>query len=181
MAVQPRVEWFREETRAMIFSEALEILERIGVFVENAEALELLDGAGARIDTGTNRVLLPAHLVLRALATAPSRIRVYDRTGACAMDMGEDRVHFNPGSAALRVFDYQLGRARTPVTQDLVFFSTLIDALPNYAAQSTGIIPGDVPEGLADRFRLFVALQCSTKPVVTGTFNKTAFDFNGFS
>lgn len=175
MAIQPRVRWFREETRARIFTEALEILERIGVYVENEEALELLHGAGARVEASRQRVSVPPQLVIRALATTPGRVRVYDRTGECAMDLGEDRVHFNPGSAALRVFDYQLGKARTPVTQDLIFFSTLTDALPNYAAQSTGVIPGDVPEDLADRFRLFVALQYSVKPVVTGTFGKEAF------
>jgi trimethylamine--corrinoid protein Co-methyltransferase len=175
MAIQPRVRWFREETRARIFSEALEILERVGVFVENDEALELLDGAGAKVDGPGGRVLIPPHLVIRALATTPGRVKVFDRTGECAMDLGEDRVHFNPGSAALRIFDYQLGKARTPITQDLIFFSTLTDALPNYAAQSTGVIPGDVPEDLADRFRLFVALQYSIKPVVTGTFGKEAF------
>lgn len=175
MSVQPRVRWFREETRARIFTEALEILEKIGVFVENDEALALLDGAGARIDSHTGRVQIPSHLVIRALATAPGRIKVFNRLGECVMDLGGDRVHFNPGSAALRIFDYQLGRARTPVTQDLISFSTLTDALPNYAAQSTGVIPGDVHEDLADRFRLFVALQYSVKPVVTGTFGKEAF------
>jgi trimethylamine--corrinoid protein Co-methyltransferase len=91
------------------------------------------------------------------------------------MDLGDDRVHFNPGSAALKVLDHDLGRARIPVTQDLVNFSRLTDALPNYAAQSTCVVPGDVPEDLADRFRLFVALQYSIKPVVTGTFGKEAF------
>ena len=176
MSIQPRVRWFPEEIRARIFSEALDILEKIGVFVENDEALELLDGAGAQVDSPKTRVHIPPHLVIRALATTPGRVEVFNRLGECVMDLGEDRVHFNPGSAALRVFDYQLGRARTPTTQDLIFFSTLTDALPNYAAQSTGVIPGDIHEDLADRFRLFVALQYSVKPVVTGTFGKEAFN-----
>jgi trimethylamine--corrinoid protein Co-methyltransferase len=175
MAVQPRVRWFKESTRARIFDEALSILEKVGVFVENDEALQLLDGAGARIESSKGRVLIPPHLVIRALATTPGRIKIFNRKGEDVMDLGGDRVHFNPGSAALRILDYELGRARTPITEDLVNFSRLIDALPNYAAQSTGVIPGDVPEDLADRFRLFVALQFSVKPVVTGTFGKEAF------
>jgi len=175
MAVQPRVRWFKESTRARIFDEALAILEKVGVYVENDEALQLLDGAGARIESSKGRVLVPPHLVIRALATAPGRIKIFNRKGEDAMDLGGDRVHFNPGSAALRIFDYELGRARTPITEDLVNFSRLTDALPNYAAQSTGVIPGDVPKDLADRFRLFVALQFSVKPVVTGTFGKEAF------
>ena len=92
------------------------------------------------------------------------------------MDLGEDRVHFNPGSAALRVYDFAEQRARTPVTTDVVAFATLTDALPNYAAQSTGVIPGDVPETLADRYRLYLGLLYSSKPIVTGTFEKQAFE-----
>ena len=54
-------------------------------------------------------------------------------------------------------------------------FATLADALPNFAAQSTGVIPGDVPEMLADRYRLYLGLLFSSKPIVTGTFEKQAF------
>ena len=175
MSVQPRVRWFGTEEREKIIEEAVDVLARVGVFVENDEAIELLDGAGARIDSTTGRVLIPEHLIESALQSAPSRIQIFDRYGEMAMDLGEDRVHFNPGSAALRIFDYGLGKARTPVTSDVVAFSRLTDALPNYAAQSTGVIPGDVPEGLADRYRVYIGLLSSQKPLVTGTFEKRAF------
>jgi len=175
MSVQPRVSWFTKETRNKIVEEAVDILERIGVFVENDEAIELLDGAGAKVESGTGRVLIPAPLIEASLQSAPGRIQVFDRYGDMTMDLGGDRIHFNPGSAALRVFDYRLGKARTPVTADVVAFSRLTDALPNYAAQSTGVIPGDVPEDFADRYRLYIGLLSSQKPIVTGTFEKRAF------
>lgn len=175
MVVNPRVNWFDEEGRRRIVEEALEILEKLGVFVENEEALSLLDGAGARVDGGKGRVLIPAAVTERALASAPGRILVYDRRGEVAMDLGGDRLHFNPGSAALRIYDYGKGTARTPATSDLVKFATLTDALPNYAAQSTGVVPGDVPDEIADRYRLYIALIYSSKPVVTGTFKIDAF------
>ncbi|MCK4236683.1 MAG: trimethylamine methyltransferase family protein, partial [Candidatus Krumholzibacteria bacterium] len=175
MNMNPRIMWFSEETRNKITGEAVSILDEIGVFVENEEALALLHGAGARIDRDKGRVFVPSSLVEKALETAPGRILVYDRHGEAVMDLGEDRVHFNPGSAALRIYDYAQGKARVPATDDLVKFATLIDALPNYAAQSTGIVPGDVPEGIADRYRVYIALQYSIKPVVTGTFKVDAF------
>jgi trimethylamine--corrinoid protein Co-methyltransferase len=175
MSVIPRVAWFDEKTRGKIVSEAVDILERIGVFVENDEAVELLAGAGARVDAADGRVFVPPSLVEKALETAPSRILLYNRRGEPVMDLSGDRVHFNPGSAALRIYDHGAGRARTPVTADLVAFATLVDALPNYAAQSTGIVPGDVPEEIADRYRVYIALQYSVKPVVTGTFKVDAF------
>jgi trimethylamine--corrinoid protein Co-methyltransferase len=175
MGMQPRVTWFSENDRQRIVDEAMQILETIGVFVENEEAAALLSGAGARVDTKTRRVFIPSSLVENALETAPPRIKVFNRHGDVGMDLGGDRVHFNPGSAALRVYDYNGRRARTPVTNDLIKFAVLTDALPHFAAQSTGIVPGDVPEDIADRYRLFVALQYSIKPVVTGTFKVEAF------
>jgi trimethylamine--corrinoid protein Co-methyltransferase len=175
MSVQPRVTWFTTETRKKIVEEAVDVLERIGVFVENEEALELLSGAGAKVESTTGRVLIPGPIIETALQTAPGRILIFDRYGQESMDLGDDRVHFNPGSAALRVYDFKLGKARTPLTSDVVAFSKVTDALPNFAAQSTGVIPGDVPEGLADRYRVFIGLLTSRKPVVTGTFDKRSF------
>ena len=175
MSVIPRVSWFDEETRKRIVAEAIDILEKVGVFVENDEAIELLAGAGASVDEEHGRVSIPGSLVEKALETAPSRVLLYNRDGEPVMDLGDDRVHFNPGSAALRIYDHEQRRARTPVTADLVRFSSLIDALPNYAAQSTGVVPGDVPEEIADRYRVYVGLQYSKKPIVTGTFKVDAF------
>jgi trimethylamine--corrinoid protein Co-methyltransferase len=175
MSTSPRVAWFSEDARKRIVDEASAILEEVGVFVENEEAISLLDGGGARVDKGKGRVFIPSSLSEKALETVPRRIQVYDRHGETAMDLGGDRVHFNPGSAALRIYDYKGGRARIPVTGDLIRFASLIDALPNYAAQSTGVIPGDVAEEIADRYRVYIALQYSVKPVVTGTFRIDAF------
>jgi trimethylamine--corrinoid protein Co-methyltransferase len=175
MSLIPHVTWFRGEARKRIVGEAFRILEEVGVFVENEEARSLLDGAGARIDTGKGRAYVPPSLVEKALETAPRRVFIYDRHGEPVMDLGDDRIHFNPGSAALRIYDYDKGKARTPATGDLVKFARLTDALPHYAAQSTGVISGDVPEEIADRYRLYIALQFSTKPVVTGTFKVDGF------
>jgi len=173
--IRPQVTWFSRQTRGNIVEEAISVLEKIGVIVDNEAALAALAAAGARVDQPQRRVRIPAECVQRTLRTAPRRVRVYDLQGKVAMDLGENRLHFNPGSAALRIFDAQTGDARTPLTQDLVRFAKLVDALPNYAAQSTGLIPGDVPPQIADRYRLYVTLLHSVKPVVTGTFRVDGF------
>jgi trimethylamine--corrinoid protein Co-methyltransferase len=173
--VNPRISWWTENARKRIVDDAKRILEEIGVFVENDEALALLDGAGACIDKKGRQVRIPAALVEKAVESAPAKVSLYNRRGEEAMHLGGDRVHFNPGSAALRIYDPKEKRARTPVTADLVRFAALIDALPGYAAQSTGLIAGDVPQEIQDRYRLFLALHYSAKPVVTGTFRVDAF------
>jgi len=62
-----------------------------------------------------------------------------------------------------------------PVTSDLIRFARLADALPNLGAQSTALVPSDVPEAIADRYRLFLVLLNSSKPIVTGTFSLDGF------
>ncbi len=179
--IRPTVRPLSEELVEKVFAEALDVLARKGIFVENDEALELLDGAGARPqDSGpeagdASRVVrLPENLVARALESAPKRIRVYDAAGEPAMDLGEDRVHFDPGSAAINILDGESGLMRKPTSQDALNFSRLTNGLVNMNAQSTGVVPADVPERLADRYRLYLALHGSRKPVVTGTFEVEA-------
>jgi trimethylamine--corrinoid protein Co-methyltransferase len=174
-AVRPKIRWLTEDATNTIVVEAQRVLAEIGVFVENAAAAALLREAGCTVSTDGKRILIPEELVGRALSTAPSCVRLYDRDGVEAMTLEGDNIHFNPGSAALHVYDPEQKVIRDGRVEDLVEFSTLTDLLPHYAAQSTGIIPADVPEDLGDRFRLFVALQCSKKPVVTGTFRVDAF------
>ncbi|HEX9975160.1 MAG TPA: trimethylamine methyltransferase family protein, partial [bacterium] len=58
----------------------------------------------------------------------------------------------------------------------LINLSRLTHSLNNLAAQSTGLVSSDVPQEIGDRYRLFIALQNCTKPVVTGTFALDAFD-----
>jgi trimethylamine--corrinoid protein Co-methyltransferase len=158
-----------------IVDEAMETLEEVGVFVENEQGRGLLGDSGAKVDAAQQRVHIPRDLVERCLKTAPAHIQVYNRDGQLALDLRDDRVHFDPGSAALRIFDPRLDKPRDALTEDLVCLARLVDQLPNFKAQSTALISSDVPEEMGDRYRLYIALMYGTKPVVTGTFAKEGF------
>ncbi len=170
---RPRVTLLTQAQVETIVDQAIEVLGKVGVFVENRDGLALLDGAGQRIDGG--RVFLTEAAIRGALATAPERVALPDRDGKPALDLGGDDVHFDPGSAALWFLDPDTHRRRSPTAVDCVHLAWVTQACGNLAAQSTGLIPGDLPEEIADRYRLYVALRHSTKPVVTGTFRKDAF------
>ncbi len=172
---RPKLELLEPSAVERIVDEAMEILKEVGVFVENQKGLQLLGGAGAKVDPKQNRVHIPQDLVERCLKTVPVRIQVFDRDGQSSLDLGEDRVYFNPGSAALRIFDLQLGKPRDAVTADLENLARLVEELPHLKAQSTALISSDVPEQMADRYRLYIALAYGTKPVITGTFAKEGF------
>lgn len=169
--VRPRLEFLAPEDVQRIISMACAVLERTGVLVESDDAGALLLEAGAR--PSGDRIVIPEPLVRRAIENAPRRVALYDRDGNLAMDLGGDRVHFDPGSAAVSILD---GRAkRSAATADLVRLARLVDALPNYAAQSTALVPSDVPAAIGDRYRLYLALANGRKPVITGTFRADGF------
>ena len=171
---RPKLDMLSESFIDQIVSEALDVLGKTGVLVENDEALRLLADAGCECIGQT--VLFKENLVEESLKTVPHSVKVYDRSGDLAMNLEGNAIHFNPGSGALTILDPATLEERDPVTKDLIRFSTLTDALPNIAAQSTEMISTDVPEAMQDRYRLYIGLQFSKKPVVTGTFAVESFE-----
>ena len=173
--IRPKLEFLREELIRKILDEAFEILEKQGVFVENREALELLKDAGMKVDESTQRVHITAQLIKDSLSSTPSVIKLYDRTGEKEFTVGKDEIHFDPGSAAITILDHETQEERKAVSEDLVKFCRLTDCLEHIHFQSTGIVSSDVPDMISDSYRLYMGLQYSSKPVVTGTFRVEGF------
>lgn len=174
-AKRPKLELLSEEFIKKIIEEALIVLEKTGIFVENKEALDLFSDAGMKIDDKTQRVFISRDLVDNSLSSTPSVISLFDRTGEEEFTVGNDEVHFDPGSAAVTILDHKTQKQRIAITKDLVEFVRLTDCLDNIHFQSTGLVSGDVPEILSDSYRLYIGLQYSSKPIITGTFRVEGF------
>jgi trimethylamine--corrinoid protein Co-methyltransferase len=172
---RPKIKMLSDDNLKRIVDEAFQTLSEVGVFVENEEAVELLSGAGARVSDDRKRVFIPQALGEKCIATVPSFYSLYDRDGREVHQIGGDNILFDPGSAAILVYDYEAKKIRKPHTRDVIEFVTLSNMLPQFKAQSTGVVPADLPEDIADRYRLFLALIYGIKPVVTGTLVKEAF------
>jgi trimethylamine--corrinoid protein Co-methyltransferase len=172
---RPKLELLDRKRIEQIIDKALELLSKVGVFIENKEGLKLLKEAGAKVDRKKKRVYIKDSLVQKCLNSAPKTIKVYDRQGNLALDLKDYNIHFDPGSAALWIYDFKKAKIREPLTSDLIRFAQLTDGLKYLKAQSTALIPSDVPKEIADRYRLFISLLHSSKPVVTGTFVKEGF------
>jgi trimethylamine--corrinoid protein Co-methyltransferase len=173
--IRPRLNLLDESTVQAVKDEALRILAEIGVFVEYGPARDLLAAAGARVD-GEHRAFIDPALVERALETAPAEVTLFDRDGENPVRIGGDEVHFDPGSAAIKVYDFERKAVREPVREDCVRFALLTDRLAHMALQSTCVVPSDVPEEKADRARLSLALIHGRKAVITGTFGIESFE-----
>ncbi|MBP1655373.1 MAG: putative trimethylamine methyltransferase, partial [Bacteroidetes bacterium] len=172
--LRPQIQLLSPSLVGSIIDEALEVLATIGVLVEHPEAKGILLGGGATEGPG-DRVLLPRALVERSLATAPRLIVLWDVSGGQSYHVGGNDVHFDPGSAALHIFDHDTQSQREAVTSDLVDFHSLIQRLEHFHFQSSGLVSSDVPREVADCYRMFIAFQHCGKPIVTGTFVQAGF------
>jgi trimethylamine--corrinoid protein Co-methyltransferase len=173
---RPTISLLQRERIEQIISEAFETLQVVGVWVENDEAVDLLSDAGARVADDGRRVFIPRALAETCLASIPRRFSLFDYSdGERETPVGGDHIAFVPGSAAMVIHDFERKRSRSPATRDVIEFVRVTDALPAFALQSTGVVPADVPEQIADRYRLFLALLFGRKPIVTGTFAPDAF------
>jgi trimethylamine--corrinoid protein Co-methyltransferase len=173
--IRPKLELLNRKFIEKIIEEAYLILENTGIFVENTEALNLLSDAGMRIDEAHQRAFFTPELVKDCLDTTPKIIKLYDRSGEVEYLVGEDEVHFDPGSAATTILDHKSQVQRNGTTADLVQFVRLTDCLEHLHFQSTGIISSDIEGIISDSYRMYVGLQYSSKPIVTGTFRVEGF------
>jgi trimethylamine--corrinoid protein Co-methyltransferase len=168
--IRPKLEFLSPETVNRALDEAYELLWNPGVRVHYDEALRLLADAGATVDMESRVARIPRALAERAVETAPSSFHLYNLDGEPVVHYGGDDVHFDPGSAAIEIADFGANQSRVPVTADCEDFVRLAEMLPQIDALATSIVCGDVPQNMADWYRLYLLLLYGRKPIVTGTF-----------
>jgi len=147
-----------------IHAASLEILDRVGVDVHDANARELLRRAGARVDG--IRVRLSETMVQRALNTVPHQMRLCDRNGRVAMRAGGYRSYFGGGSDCLHILDHRTGVRRKAVLQDVIDAAIVQDALPEIDFVMSMFLPSDVDGRIYDCYQMEAMLNHTTKPIV---------------
>src|SRR5690242_21853776 len=98
---RPTLQVLAPELIDRIVDEALRVLSTHGMEIRGAEMRRRLIDAGLPT-TDSGRVLFPRSVVEAAIASAPRSFILYDRDGLPHADLGEDRVHFVPGSSGLK-------------------------------------------------------------------------------
>jgi trimethylamine---corrinoid protein Co-methyltransferase len=168
--LRPKLSVLEPQIVEQIVDQALTVLEQTGVLVENQHAFDRLVAAGLQGNTGTRRITISRAMAEAALEAAPSSITLYDRQGEAAATLEGDRVHFVPASSALRILDWRTQEMREGGSKDFVEYVKIAHGLKHIDYLSTAFIPRDVPQDIADAWRLYMTLAFSTRPVVSGAF-----------
>ena len=170
--MRPRLELLSPDLLERIIDEAKRVLAEVGMEVRGPEMRRRLIEAGLPTDPA-GRVLFPRDVVEKAIADAPRSFTLYDRDGDPHADLGEDRVHFVPGSSGLKTLDHRTGEVRLADSTDFVEYVRLADGLQHIAYLATAFSTNDDIEAqVSDAWRLYMVLTNSKKPVVSGAFTE---------
>lgn len=143
---------------------ALEIVASVGMRIQHPRALELLREAGCTETAGL--VQIPPHLVEEARETVPSRIRVFDRQGQPAMELGGYNAYFGSGSDLMSTWDLESGALRDSCLADTRQAARLCDALPNIDFVMSGAWPNELDARIAFLHNFRAMVSNTSKPIV---------------
>src|SRR6188768_1022817 len=169
---RPSLQILAPELVEQVIDEAKRVLAEVGMEIRGPELRRRLLEAGLPT-TADGRVLFPRSVVEAAIASAPRSFTLYDRDGLPHADLGEDRVHFVPGSSGLKTLDHRTGEVRLANSTDFVEYVRLADGLQHIAYLATAFSTNDDIEAqVSDAWRLYMTLTNSKKPVVSGAFTE---------
>ena len=147
-----------------VYQATLECLSRTGVNVLNAEARDLLAGAGARVD-GV-RVYIPPHVIQDAVAANPRSFTLWGRDGQHRMQIVPDRVYFGPGPSCTCFVDPETGERRKARRGDPGLTALVCDALEDIDYCMGLALIDDVLPRLAPVYEFAEMIANTGKPIL---------------
>jgi trimethylamine--corrinoid protein Co-methyltransferase len=141
-AMQP-VQFMTEAQEQRLHESSLEILSSGGTCVRHKEALELLAGAGCKVDFETQIARIPAKLAEDCLAQVNATYEIIGRDPEKSVSVGGDRFHFNQGMG-MRYADPDTWELRPATISELDEVNLVGDALESIAVIDGVQSPTDI-------------------------------------
>lgn len=147
-----------------IVSTSFEILERVGVVVNDDEILKLLKEAGCIIKD--KRSYIPPNLLNECLASTPSKVTLSNRDGDLTMVLEKDKIYFGTGSDCVFILDSYTGERRKWLKKDIEDAAKISDYLENIDFHMSFGLTSDVPEMTYDRYQFLAMVKNTKKPLI---------------
>jgi len=164
LSFTPSMKILNEDQLTAVHSATLEVLEQTGVCIKHPQALEILDGAGCKVDT--DRVRIPSDLVEKAISTAPKSLTLGNRDDSRQIVVEGASTHFGAVIDCVNYLDPDTQEVSECKSEHVVSMTKLCDRLDNYDWIMTLGIARDMPENIADRCVARMALEHCSKPVI---------------
>jgi trimethylamine--corrinoid protein Co-methyltransferase len=164
--VKPKVTVLEEGHINYIIDNSIRLLESTGIKIDSLRIVDLLMKQIGSSAVSGNRVKIPRELVNWALGVTPAKIKIFNRQGDPAFQVGDGSVHCGIGVTALYYQDI-ISDELTPFKrchmQEMV---RLGEKLKNYEMISTVGVIQDVPIQNSDLIATLEMTANTTKPLV---------------
>ena len=144
----PRMNMVSPEQVRLLKAAVFELLERVGVQMTYKPGLDIIAGAGCRIDGSTVRI--PAYVLERAISTAPKRLVLGNRYGKRSVVLEPGRTWYGPSIDCIFYQD--------PATDQRVMFESKHGAAHAALADRLDSFTWLMTIGMADDFGQEAAL-----------------------
>lgn len=148
-----------------IHEKALSYLEQYGVRFLHEGALDFLKEKGCDVDKTSQMVKFPRELVIEAIKNAPESFDMYNCRGERTMSLGQGHSYFAPGPGSPNITDADT-KMRRAEFQDFEEALMIAEDSANYSIVSGSVVPGDIPESVADVYILYQAIKKSNKTIL---------------
>ena len=164
------------EDISKIHEVTLDVLAEKGASFKDPEAIDLLLSAGA-IREKNDRIKIPKTLVEKAIDSAPSVIKIFNRDGKETMRLEQGNKYCGTGSDCPYMIDSKTGERRLTLKKDIEIFTRLSDALPNIDFILSMAMASDVPTHTADLHHFQAMIKNTTKPIFFTVVNSNNMQY----
>lgn len=164
----PKLRMLDNSAIERIHEDALEILEKTGIFFDRKEALQILEAAGCQVSYSERIAKFPRGLVIEAIESTPATVTLYDREGDVYETLEGNTPHFYPGSCPKNILDRDGITSRPGTGQDMRDIAKLAQNIPALDFASTALVCNETPFDLGDIYIYYNVINAATKPIMGG-------------
>lgn len=150
----------------------LDVLEKTGIYVEDAQAIEIFYSHGARIDREKKIVQLPAAMVEEAIQSSPPDVKLSGLKPENDTILNKNHTVFSNFSSNIKLVDPQTGLIRQSNKEDLAAATRLCDAIAEIGIYSRALYPLDKPSKVLHLHTAEACFSNTTKHCFHGPENE---------
>ena len=145
-----------------------QILEQVGIRINDSAFLDTLKKAGAQVNYDNRRVCFEGNWLDEVLKRAPSDFILYSRDGRNDLHLGKGKVYFANGGRVFRILDMGTGGYRLTLLRDVARTATLVHHLDYIRFYIIACQAHDIKPTNYHLLDFYYALNHTTKHVMGG-------------
>jgi len=169
-----QIEVLTKDEIEFIHASTLDLLEKVGIKIDDENTRILFKEHGAEIDNYDNFVKIPESLIKEKLKQVPDSFKLFGPDGTYEVDVSTESMHFASIGAAVKMYDPSTkNQIRKSNLSDNIKQLRLVDQLEHLSCSQIDFWPGDVKYTTIHAVCLYNWAKNSHKPYGHGCFGRT--------